>query len=34
MSKVRSIARNKWWLLSSATMLTLIEVVGAGGKWR
>lgn len=32
MSKIRRIARNKWFL-SSATVLALIEVVGAGGKW-
>jgi hypothetical protein len=32
MSKIRSIVRNKWFL-SSATLLALIEVVGAGGKW-
>jgi hypothetical protein len=32
MSKIRRIARNKWFL-TSATMLTLLEVVGAGGKW-
>ena len=32
MSKIRRIARNKWFL-SSATFLALVEVVGAGGKW-
>ncbi len=32
MSKIRSIARNKWFL-SSETFLALIEVVGAGGTW-
>jgi hypothetical protein len=32
MQKVRQIARNKWFL-SSATLLALIEVVGAGTKW-
>jgi hypothetical protein len=32
MSKIRNIARNKWFL-TSATFLALIEVVGAGGKW-
>jgi hypothetical protein len=32
MQKVRQIARNKWFL-SSATILALVEVVGAGGKW-
>ena len=32
MSKISSIARNKWFL-SSATLLALIEVVAAPGKW-
>ena len=32
MKKIRRIASNKWFL-SSATVLALIEVVGAGGKW-
>jgi hypothetical protein len=32
MQIIRRIARNKW-ILSSATFLALVEVVGAGGKW-
>lgn len=32
MQVLRRIARNKW-ILSSATVVALIEVVGAGGKW-
>jgi hypothetical protein len=32
MSKIRSIARNKWFL-TSATFLALVEVVAAPGKW-
>jgi hypothetical protein len=32
MRKISKIARNKWFL-SSATLLALVEVVGAGGKW-
>jgi hypothetical protein len=32
MQKVRQIARNKWFL-SSATLLALVEVVAAPGKW-
>jgi hypothetical protein len=32
MSKISRIVRNKWFL-SSATLLALLEVVGAGGKW-
>ena len=32
MQKVRQIARNKWFL-SSATLLALVEVVSAPGKW-
>ena len=32
MQSIRRIARNKWFL-SSATVLALVEVVGAGGKW-
>jgi hypothetical protein len=33
MSKIRSIAYNKWFL-TSATFLALVEVVGATGKWK
>jgi len=32
MQKIRQIARNKWFL-ASATLLALVEAVGAGGKW-
>ena len=32
MQIIRRAGRNKWFL-SSATVLALIEVVGAGGKW-
>ena len=33
MSKIRTYARNKWFL-TAPTLLVLIEVVGANGKWK